>query len=264
VSRTQDVYEQITAATENFDGAAARSKISRQRRRRLNALLRYLNAVRHHGYPGDLVDLHLSGPSMQDEGELVTLTYKIGYSFSGSGTLASACRESRPVWADRPAHQRTDDPPSLDGWFEKVFPQGEDGFQVAKTLLIFLVDQDGRVVALSNPGGVFEFKYARCSTEQFLEVNLLNWQRMEKDIHLPTSDLASVDRAVIALATRKYERIAQRNGYAGLDRGLGLYDLYVRRSGPGVPVGRFAYSREEFNSFVDTYATTVKKMNPFP
>jgi len=260
LSRTEEAYQQVSAAVQNTAGEAARSNIDRQRRRRANALLRYLRAVKTHGYPGDLLQFDLSGPEVQDEGDLARLTYEVDYTYDASGDLLSSCRDTRPVWARSNRSGRRADGPDLDGWAERLLGEGGTGFEVAKESLLFLIGDNERVVAIKNPGGLFEFKYARCSAEQFLEESLWsNWSD-EREILLPIQHLSDVERAVLALSTRKYEEIARRHGFEALGRGRGMSDLYVQAEGADVGLDAFTYSRRQFRADMNKHADAVKEM----
>lgn len=266
LSRTESAYEQVAGAVGALNGAAARSKIARERRRRKNALLRHMQTVKEQGHPRDLTSIDLSRSGVQDHGIEVELTYqaRLTPSDAEAGRIASACKQTRPIWApDDSDDNGVVGRPATDGWLRQIFSGGYLDFEIQKPILLYMLDQAGDVlliVARTSEGMMSSpellAQYGHCSEEDLIQTRL--WDK-EWKVRIPTRYLSQIRSVALAVSRADYREVAGKNGFEAVERGV-----YARGAGDAVALGRFTYSRAQFEAFVGEYMKQVRSVEPSP
>lgn len=266
LSQAESAYEQVSGAVESLNGAAARSKIGRERRRRKNALLRYMHAVKEQGHPRDVVSMRLSRSDIQDHGSEVELTYqaRLNPSSGEAGRLTSTCRQTRPTWApDDSKDNGIIGRPATDGWLQQIFEDSYLDFEVQKPILLYMLDSGGDVllvVAKTSKGMMsspdLRVQYGHCSEDNLVQTRL--WDR-EWEVRIPTRYLGQIGSVALAVSREDYRELAGKNGFKAIDRGV-----YAQGAGNAVALSRFTYSRTRFEAFVGKYMRRVRSAGSAP
>jgi hypothetical protein len=151
LSQAEDSYDAISAAVREMDGSSLRSEVSKKRRRRQNALLRYMQTVKKHGYPGDLLELTIRKADMRDEGNEIQFTYEAGYHWTGSRSeVTASCRETRPTWWPDEEGQISR---GWDGWIDQIFDPQSPFSMKLPVALYFLGENDNVLLLVDRTSG---------------------------------------------------------------------------------------------------------------
>lgn len=255
LSRTESAYQRVAGAVESLDGAAARSAIARERRRRKNALLRYMRALKERGHPRNLISLRLSRSDIEDHGSEVKFTYRAGLNPAGEAReLTSTCRETRATWAPDE---------STDGWLQEIFNGNYYDFEIWKPILLYMLDRDGNVlliVAKTSKGMMdspsLRLEYGHCSQDNLIHTRI--WDD-KWEVRIPTRYLDRIHSAALAVSREDYQEVAGKNGFESVDSGI-----YARGAGSAVPLSRFTYSHAQFEAFIDEHVGRVKSAGSAP
>lgn len=258
LSQTKSSYDAISAAVRDLDGSGLRSDIAKKRQRRKNALLRYMQAAKEHGYPGDLLSFTLSEPEVRDQGDKIEFTYEADYSWEEpSQDVTSTCSRTRPTWWPNEKGRVSR---GWDGWIDQIF-EARSPFSIENPVLLYMLDENDNVlliVAKASKGMMsspeMRFSYVRCSTDRLLHARL--WPD-EWEFQIPTEYVDEISSVAMMISSQEYQEIAHQSGFQQIERGI-----WAREGGRPVSVERFAYSREAFEDFVDSHAETVKSLPP--
>jgi len=259
LSQTKGSYDAISGAVRAIDGSGIRSDITKQRRQRKNALLRYIQDVREYGYPGDLVELQLSEPEIEDQGDMIQFTYESNYELSSQAQeVISSCRQTRPIWWPDEEGKVSR---GRDGWINQFF-DAESEFYLEQPLALYLLDENKNVILIVGKGGSFEreieLDYKSCSDGRFLTTD--RWSD-KWEFEVPTEYVSDIEGVVFMISYVDYEEIAQRSGFEQVQSNMGIR-VWGRSSDRPVSMDRFVYSRQDFKDFAASQAEKAKALPP--
>lgn len=208
LSQTKGSYETISSAARELNGRSLRSKIAKQRHQHKTALLRYLNVVKKHGHPSDLIRLQLSKPKVKDQGNKIQFTYKTDYRMSRHAQkVTSACRQTET--------QR-----QSDEWIAEVFEDDYLGLEMSA--LIYLLDENKNVLAvvgeMHRAGTELGINYTSCQKGNLAGTRL--WED-KWEFQVPIQYVDEISSVTMRLSKEdQYWRIAKENGFKYTDGGV--------------------------------------------
>jgi len=252
LSKADRAYAAVKGATQDIKGSSLIEEMAVNRRKKKNALLRYIETVREHGHPHDLLNLSIVEKSITDYGGSAKLEYEVEYTKSRSTEIVrSKCRTTKRVWADEGSTR----------WMKPIFKDQLDDFVIEVPVTLYLIDDGGRIIAFVDDPSELTIDYGSCdpvvlpSDGLYDEDGVVSWEAK-----VPKKQLQRAQEIGVLISSKMYKTKLDSFIQSGQDpagEGVPVDRMYVA-PGKGVSVPSVQYSRAEFLELVNSYSNKLK------